>query len=105
MRPIATLMLLTLFAAAAHAAPARDDVVARNLLPRSAKQAVALLAARSDEDPATRLDRVRQLLQQGRATGDTRALGLADALLAGAVEDDEVRILRATISSSLQLSR
>ena len=100
MRPIATLMLLTLFAAAAHAAPARDDVVARNLLPRSAKQAVALLAARSDEDPATRLARVRQLLQQGRATGDTRALGLADALLAGAVEDDEVRILRATIAQS-----
>ncbi len=115
MRCVAAILiiaLLAMLAPVAHAAPSRDTdaapsrdtVVARNLLPRSAKQAVALLSTRGDtrgdESQATRLTRVRTLLQAGRASGDTRTLGLAEATLAGAADDDEVRVLRATIEQS-----
>jgi tetratricopeptide (TPR) repeat protein len=94
------IVLLAVLASASHAAPSRDDVVARNLLPRSAKQAVALMGTRGDESQAARLARVRTLLQAGRASGDTRTLGLAEATLAGVAEDDEVRVLRATLEQS-----
>jgi hypothetical protein len=101
MRHVAPILaLLAALASAAHAAPARGDVVARNLLPRAAKHAVALLAARADESQGARLQRARSLLQAGRADGDPRTLGLAEATLAGATDDDEVHVLRATIDQS-----
>ncbi|MGZ9030357.1 MAG: hypothetical protein ACXW2G_03235 [Burkholderiaceae bacterium] len=99
-RAVPIMVLLAVLSPAAHAAPSRDTVVARNLLPRSAKQAVALLTTPADEGQAARLARVRMLLQAGRASGDTRTLGLAEATLAGVAEDDEVRVLRATIDQS-----
>ena len=95
---LAFVMLLAL--GAADAQPARDEVVARNLLPPAVKKSVAALVAQSPVDQSTRIKRAQALLTTGRAEGDPRTLGYAEALLAGAEQDADVLVLRATIEQS-----
>jgi len=85
---------------AADAQPARDDIVARNLLPPAVKKSVAALVAQSPVDQATRIKRAQALLTTGRVDGDPRTLGYAESLLAGAEQDSDVLVLRATIEQS-----
>ena len=92
--------------------PARDEVVETQLLPRAIKQSVQRLArAKPDAGkpesalaPAQRIDNARRLIQAGRASGDPRTLGYAEAVLAGLPEIGptgvEALVLRATIEQS-----
>lgn len=90
--------------------PARDEVVETQLLPRAVKQSVQRLdsvkldAAKPPEEPKQRIDSARRLIQAGRASGDPRTLGYAEAQLAGLPDTGntgvEVLVLRATIEQS-----
>ena len=99
------------FAIEAPRDPPRDEVVETQLLPKAVKQSVQKLsrqtinAGRSVETtPAYRIDVARRLIQAGRASGDPRTLGYAEAELSGAPESGalgvEVLVLRATIEQS-----
>ncbi len=92
--------------------PARDEVVETQLLPRAVKQSVQRLdrlrpdAGRPSIElpPAQRIDSARRLILAGRASGDPRTLGYADAVLAGLPDTGptgvEALVLRATIEQS-----
>lgn len=91
--------------------PARDEVVETQLLPRAVKESVQRLgrlkasAGKSiDPTPAQRIDAARRLIQAGRASGDPRTLGYAEAELSGVPETGspgvEALVLRATIEQS-----
>src|SRR5262245_16449920 len=100
-RRIALFFLVLLLAAgAAVARPARDEVVARNLLSPSVKQTIVALAAQAGAGQLERIARARDLINEGRSTGDPRTLGYAEAVLAQAEPDDSVLVLRATIEQS-----
>jgi len=99
-RWIVLLIALLLPAGTAIAQPARDEVVARNLLSPSVKQTIAALAAQSGAGQSERISRARALISEGRTTGDPRTLGYAEAVLARAEPDDSVLVLRATIEQS-----
>ncbi|MBC8117977.1 MAG: hypothetical protein H7X75_00180 [Burkholderiaceae bacterium] len=100
------------FAADAPRVPARDEVVETQLLPSAVKQSVQRLqstrakggAAPVELPPAQRIDNARRLIQAGRASGDPRTLGYAEAALNGMPETGpngvEVLVLRATIEQS-----
>lgn len=101
------------FAAAIEAprAPARDEVVETQLLPKAVKDSVQRLARLQRETgkpthstAAQRIDAARRLIQAGRASGDPRTLGYAEAELSGVPETGlpgvEVWVLRATIEQS-----
>jgi tetratricopeptide (TPR) repeat protein len=80
---------------------ARDEVVATQLLPRALKAAVARVPA----DAGARLTAARRLIEAGRASGDPRALGYAEAQLAAWPADDdrspaEALLLHATIAQA-----
>lgn len=111
------ILLCSALAAGARAAetarvPKRDEVVETQLLPRAVKQSVQRLQRlKSDgggkpvELPAAqRIDNARRLIQAGRATGDPRTLGYAEAVLAGLPDSGpsgvEALVLRATIEQS-----
>lgn len=90
--------------------PARDEVVETQLLPRAVKRSVQRLdRQKSDGKPieataSQRIDAARRLIQAGRASGDPRTLGYAEAELR-AVPDAgaagiEALVLRATIEQS-----
>ena len=97
---VAPIFVMLLALGAADAQPARDEVVARNLLPPAVKKSVAALAAQSPVDQSTRIKRAQALLTTGRVNGDPRTLGYAESLLAGAEQDSDVLVLRATIEQS-----
>ena len=88
--------------------PARDEVVETQLLPRSVKQSVQRLhrlqPGAAQLSPAERIDAARRLIQAGRASGDPRTLGYAEAQLQGLPEAGaigvETLVLRATIEQS-----
>lgn len=90
--------------------PSRDEVVETQLLPRAVKQSVQRLdrvklgAAKPTDEPKQRVDNARRLIQAGRASGDPRTLGYAEAQLAGLPDTGaigiEVLVLRATIEQS-----
>lgn len=92
--------------------PARDEIVETQLLPRAVKQAVQRLAVvkpgsgkpSTELPPAQRIDNARRLIQTGRASGDPRTLGYAEAALASLPETGpfgvEALVLRATIEQS-----
>ncbi len=91
--------------------PASDEVVEAQLLPRAVKQSVQRLARLNagavrptDTTPAQRVDAARRLIQAGRASGDPRTLGYAEAELNGIAETGpagvEALVLRATIEQS-----
>ena len=91
--------------------PPRDEVVETQLLPKGIKQSVKKLTrltitggAASDTLSAQRIDGARKLIQAGRASGDPRTLGYAEAELSGMPETGplgvEVLVLRATIEQS-----
>lgn len=91
--------------------PPRDEVVETQLLPKAVKQSVQQLARQkpqaakaADGTPAQRVDAARRLIQAGRASGDPRTLGYAEAELNGVPETGllgvEVLVLRATIEQS-----
>jgi tetratricopeptide (TPR) repeat protein len=94
-------------AGAAPVAPSRDTVVETQLLPRAVKASVQRLAA-IDTAPRSAAESVaaaRRLIDAGRASGDPRTLGYAEAVLAPWPTDDaatplEVMVLRATIEQS-----
>jgi tetratricopeptide (TPR) repeat protein len=103
----ALLPLLLMAPIAALAAPpvandvARDEVVATQLLPRALKAALA----RPPADQAERLHAARRLIEAGRASGDPRPLGYAEAQLAAWAPDDErapaeALLLHATIAQA-----
>jgi hypothetical protein len=80
---------------------ARDEVVATQLLPRALKAALARPAA----DPEQRLGAAQRLIEAGRASGDPRTLGYAEAQLAAWPADDErtpveALLLHATIAQA-----
>lgn len=80
---------------------ARDEVVATQLLPRALKAALA----RPPADQAERLHAARALIEAGRASGDPRTLGYAEAQLAVWPADDErtpaeALLLHATIAQA-----
>ncbi|HZA94505.1 MAG TPA: tetratricopeptide repeat protein [Burkholderiaceae bacterium] len=92
--------------------PERDEVVETQLLPRAVKQSVQRLersaptvgTAGAALPSALRIDTARRLIQAGRASGDPRTLGYAEAHLAlvpdsGAI-GVEALVLRATIEQS-----
>ena len=92
--------------------PLRDEVVETQLLPPAVKQSVQRLqsmkanvgAAVNRRSPAERIDNARRLIQAGRASGDPRTLGYAEAALADIADTGpagvEVLVLRATIEQS-----
>ncbi|HVG05026.1 MAG TPA: hypothetical protein VM937_08805 [Burkholderiaceae bacterium] len=88
--------------------PARDEVVETQLLPRAVKQSVRRLygtqPAASQLSTAERIDAARRLIEAGRANGDPRTLGYAEAQLNGLPETGaigvEPLVLRATIEQS-----
>lgn len=91
--------------------PARDEVVETQLLPRAVKQSVQRLdrfnsvAGKSSVlPPEQRIENARRLIQAGRASGDPRTLGYAEAALAGLPDTGatgvETLVLRATIEQS-----
>ncbi len=91
--------------AAAEQPPApltRDAVVATDLLPATVKANVRALAAASDASRTEpqRLARAQSLVLAGRASGDPRTLGYAEAMLQGLPDSDDVLVLRATIEQS-----
>ena len=109
------LFILCSLLAGTHAAgadaprtPARDEVVETQLLPRAVKQSVQRLhhlrPGAAELSPAERIDGARRLIQAGRASGDPRTLGYAEAQLAGLPETGalgiEALVLRATIEQS-----
>ena len=85
-------------------------MVETQLLPRAVKQSVQRLdrvkldAAKPPEEPEQRIDIARRLIQAGRASGDPRTLGYAEAQLVGLPDTGptgvEVLVLRATIEQS-----
>jgi Tfp pilus assembly protein PilF len=93
-------------AAAPAAAPARDAVVETHLLSPAVKASLrALAAGAAADDPQQRFVEVRRLIEAGRAGGDPRTLGYAEALLAAwpaeaADAPVEALVLRATILQS-----
>ena len=88
--------------------PARDEVVETQLLPRAVKQSVQRLQRQKSNaaqiSPAERIDAARRLIQAGRASGDPRTLGYAEAQLQGLPDGGaigvEALVLRATIEQS-----
>lgn len=92
--------------------PARDEVVETQLLPPAVKQSVQRLrgakanvgAAPAELPAAQRIDNARRLILAGRASGDPRTLGYAEAALSGIPDTGplgvEVLVLRATIEQS-----
>ena len=91
--------------------PARDEVVETQLLPKTVKDSVRRLDRLQREagkpinaTAAQRIDAARRLIQAGRASGDPRTLGYAEAELSGVPETGstgvEVLVLRATIEQS-----
>lgn len=91
--------------------PARDEVVETQLLPKAVKQSVQRLTRAPaasgtaiDATPAQRIETARRLIQAGRASGDPRTLGYAEAELSGVPETGvagvDVLVLRATIEQS-----
>ena len=91
--------------------PPRNEVVETQLLPKAVKQSVQQLARQKPQaakvakgTPAQRIEAARRLIQAGRASGDPRTLGYAEAELNGAPETGplgvEVLVLRATIEQS-----
>ena len=79
--------------------PARETIVETVLVSREVKAQVARLRDPSTADPATRVVAARRLIQAGRASGDPRLLGYAEAQL-GTADDVESLVLRATIAQS-----
>ena len=79
--------------------PARDTIVETVLVSREVKAQVARLRETSTADAATRVVAARRLVQAGRASGDPRLLGYAEAQL-GTADDAESLVLRATIAQS-----
>lgn len=86
--------------------PDPDEVVATELLPRAIKQSMRRLAATAHpSDAGARLRTARALIEAGRASGDPRTLGYAEALLAVWPPDArntpvEALVLHATIAQS-----
>jgi len=92
--------------------PVRDTVVETQLLPTAVKQAIRQLrrvsptdrTTRNELSPSQRVDNARRFIQAGRASGDPRTLGYAEAALTGLPETGpngvEVLVLRATIEQS-----
>lgn len=91
--------------------PARDEVVETQLLPNAVKQSVQRLTRAKaaagtpiETTSAQRIDAARKLIQAGRASGDPRTLGYAEAELSGVpgtgAAGVEVLVLRATIEQS-----
>jgi tetratricopeptide (TPR) repeat protein len=87
--------------------PQRDEVVATQLLPRHVKASLRKLAAASDATltDAERIANARRLIEAGRAQGDPRTLGYAEAMLARWPHDStdaplDALVLRATIEQS-----
>ncbi len=91
--------------------PPSDEVVETQLLPKAVKQSVQKLSrqtinagAAASVSPAQRIDVARRMIQAGRASGDPRTLGYAEAELSGAPDSGalgvEVLVLRATIEQS-----
>ncbi|HEU0204795.1 MAG TPA: hypothetical protein VFR86_30655 [Burkholderiaceae bacterium] len=101
----AALVLLT-GAAFAQTMPTRDTIVATQLLPRSVKASLRRQAERHESlAPAQRLALAQRMIEAGRANGDPRTLGYAEAVLAiwpGAGDDVplDALVLRATIEGS-----
>ena len=98
--------------------PARDEVVETQLLPRAVKQPVQRLdsvkldAAKPPEEPKQRIDIARRLIQAGRASGDPRTLGYAEAQLAGlpdtgstGVEDVRIRNVESDLDERFAIQR
>ena len=91
--------------------PARDEVVETQLLPPAVRQSVQRLDRQKfnadkpfDATPTQRIDAARRLIQAGRASGEPRTLGYAEAELSRLPETGalgvEALVLRATIEQS-----
>jgi tetratricopeptide (TPR) repeat protein len=92
-------------AGAAPAAPPREAIVESQLLPAAVKSSVRQLASAAALNASERLARVRALIEAGRAGGDPRSLGYAEALLAvwpatSPTAPVDALVLRATIEQS-----
>jgi hypothetical protein len=88
----------------AQVTPARDTIVATQLLPRSVKASLRK-QANDALTPAQRLAQAQRMIEAGRASGDPRTLGYAEALLAPWPADSadaplQALVLRATIEGS-----
>jgi tetratricopeptide (TPR) repeat protein len=92
--------------------PARDEIVETQLAPDAVKQSVQRLerirrdkgTSGAEAPPMQRITEAQRLIQAGRASGDPRTLGYAEARLAGVPDRDaagvEALVLRATIEQS-----
>jgi Tfp pilus assembly protein PilF len=87
--------------------PARQEIVATQLLPASLKSSLRRLAhaqGKLELPIVQRLEAARRMIEAGRANGDPRTLGYAQALLDSIPADvsatSEVLVLRATIEQS-----
>lgn len=91
--------IAALFAAAVAQAQSRDAVVETQLAPRAVKAQVQRALQSAALPSSVRIAQARTLIETGRANGDPRLLGYAEAQLADLDEPDAV-VLRATIEQS-----